>query len=190
MESHAHRPAAGELDALVAVTSSPDVAGHPEETLAGLVSVMATAVGADAAAIWAREAQEGTGHTVVTTAGRGAAGRRMSEILAAAPTVDGEVVVGGDSGAGVAQDAVAALGGTHGRLLPVMVGEVQGGVCVLAGAEALDDGPLRLHAVRVGAARAGHVLEGVRLRDNLEACDGPDPPHRRTHARPDGPRHP
>lgn len=168
MAGHTHEPAAGALDALVAVTSSPDISGRPEETLRGLVRVMATAVGADSAAIWAREAQEGTGHTVVVTAGRAAAGERMSEVLAAAPALDGEAVVAAGSGGGVAEEAVAALGGTHGRVLPVMVGDVRGAVCVLAGTAALDDDPLRLHAVRVGAARAGHVLEGVRLRDNLE----------------------
>jgi len=105
---------------------------------------------------------------VVVTAGRAAAGERMSEVLAAAPALDGEAVVAAGSGGGVAEEAVAALGGTHGRVLPVMVGDVRGAVCVLAGTAALDDDPLRLHAVRVGAARAGHVLEGVRLRDNLE----------------------
>lgn len=168
MAPHPNESTAGALDALVAVTSSPDIAGRPEETLGGLVRAMAGAVGADAAAIWAGEAQEGSGHTVVVTPGSAVEADGLSQVLAAAPVVPDEMVVAPGSGDGVAAEAVAALGGTHGRVLPVMTGEVQGAVCVLAGAAALDDDPLRLHAVRVGATRAGHVLEEVRLRDNLE----------------------
>lgn len=168
MAAHTHQPAPGALDALVAVTSSPDVAGHPEETLGGLVRAVAAAVGADAAAIWAREPQEGTGHFAVVSPGHDEVGERLSEILAAVPAIDGEVVVGPDSGHDGLAEAVAALGGANGRVLPVMVGDVPGAVCVIAGAAPLDDDPLRLHAARVGVARAGRVLEGVRLRDNLE----------------------
>lgn len=168
MAGHTQQPASDGLDALVAVTSSPDVAGRPEETLAGLMRVVAAAVGGDAAAIWAREPQEGAGHLMVAAPARDGAGDRLSEALAGAPALHEEAVVAPGAGPGVAAAAVAALGGTHGRVLPVMVGDVPGAVCVIAAAAPLDEEPLRLHAARVGAARAGRVLEGVRLRDNLE----------------------
>ncbi|MDX6556908.1 MAG: hypothetical protein QOD86_3103 [Miltoncostaeaceae bacterium] len=60
------------------------------------------------------------------------------------------------------------VGASHALGIPVCVAGHVGGVFVVGAAEPLSADGLRHHAARVAAARMGSLLEGIRLRDNLE----------------------
>lgn len=163
----AHDP--GDVAALIAVTSVPDVPGQAEETLRGLATAMRDAVRGDAAAIWvAGRPVEGGQPPVVVGAGDEAA-ERLATALDGAIAPEAEIRTAPDAAPdGPFPGAVAALGAAHGLVVPMRVGDIVGGAVIVGARSALDNAPLRRHAVRVGAACAGRVVQGARLRANLE----------------------
>ena len=60
------------------------------------------------------------------------------------------------------------VGAVHAVAIPVWVAGQVGGVFVVGGPAPLAPDELRHHAARVAAARMGSLMEGIRLRDNLE----------------------
>jgi signal transduction histidine kinase len=90
---------------------------------------------------------------------------RLGALLALMPPAQ-ETAVGEDGGH--LGRELAALGAPAGLCLPLLVGEVPGGIVLLAGEAPPARDPLRLHAARVGVRRIGAVIDAVRMRGNLE----------------------
>lgn len=153
--------------ALVDVTSTATGSGASLDTIAHGAAV---AAGSDRAVIWAPGPTDGC-ETIVAPGGPGVGPELFCHLLAPL-TVPGlpedEVVVRDTDGPDPLARALAALGAAQGVAVPVPLGDVVGGLMLVACSDwdALD--PLRRHAVRVAAARAGGVLEARRLRRDLE----------------------
>jgi len=77
---------------------------------------------------------------------------------------EGEMELLGDD----VPEPLRRIGADRALAIPIWLGGRVGAALVIGGAELLSDDPLRRHAARVAAARMGSLLEGIRLRENLE----------------------
>lgn len=161
-----HDPSA--VAALIDVTAAPDIPGRPDETLEGIARAVRDAVGGDVAAVWVNGRQSDGGHVAAVAGGDDGAADALTRALGAATLPTDEVAVAPGDATGPVALALAALGAGHGLVVPMRVGDIVGGACIIGGARPPSADPLRRHAARVGAASAGRVVQGVRLRDNLE----------------------
>jgi signal transduction histidine kinase len=164
MPDAAHAPSTDAVSALVAVTSCEAPPSRGDEAVAALLEAVREAAGAGLAVAWTPdEAPEGR---VAAAAGVGADDAvRLGALLALMPPAQ-ETAVGEDGGH--LGRELAALGAPAGLCLPLLVGEVPGGIVLLAGEAPPARDPLRLHAARVGVRRIGAVIDAVRMRGNLE----------------------
>jgi signal transduction histidine kinase len=163
MSEGADAPHTDALAALVAVTSCDARPSRGAAALADLAAALRDAGNAAVTVIWGRDAREAGEGTVV--AGDGVTcdeAQRLGELLAALTPLEDPEIATGDLA-----EAIAALGAPAGLVVPIPSEGGGGGACLVAGREPVED-PLRLHALRVGAERAGALLDAVRLRENLE----------------------
>ncbi len=150
--------------ALVAVTSCDTDPARGDAAVRDVAEAVRGAARADLAAVWLHDPREASGRLVA------AAGVPDDSLAALAAALDAarpsaEAELPSADGGGL-DAALAGLGAPRGLVLPVAPGS--GGVLVVAGADPDLADPLRLHAVRVGAESIGRVLDGARMRDNLE----------------------
>lgn len=150
--------------ALVAVTSCDTDPGRGDAAVREVAEAVRAAARAEVAAVWVHDPREMAGRLVAAAGVPDEAREALAAGLDAhAATAERELPA--DDG-GALQDALAAIGAPRALVLPVASGS--GGVVVVAGASPDLADPLRLHAVRVGAAAIGRLLDATRMRDNLE----------------------
>jgi signal transduction histidine kinase len=160
----AHEPLPDAVSALVAVTSCEAPPSRGDAAVADLLGAVRDAAGARLAVAWTPDGPaEGR---VAARAGLDAdAADRLGALLALTPPDEETAVAPGDGHLG---RELAELGAPAGLCLPLTVGEVPGGIVLLAGDDPPAADPLRLHAARVGVRRIGAVLDAMRMRGNLE----------------------
>jgi signal transduction histidine kinase len=166
MPGAADAPQTDAVAALVAVTSCDASPSRGDEALPELIAVVREAARARIGLIWVGDAPEGQDAVAAADGVGGEALGAIADALAAAGVPEEETRIG--PGDGPLADALAAAGAPAGLAIPVRVAEARVGACLLAGDEPPAGEPLRLHAARVGASRAGSLLDGLRLRENLE----------------------
>lgn len=150
--------------ALIAVTSCDSDPARGDDAVRDLAVAVADAVEGSLAAVWVHDPREAAGR-LAAAPGVPDGGRERLEAALDAARIDEETAIApGDDGE--LAGALAAMGAPRGLALPVAA--ASGGLVVVAGPEPVLDDPVRRHAARVGAERIGSVLDGVRIRDNLE----------------------
>jgi signal transduction histidine kinase len=154
------------VGSLVAVTEAPS--DHDDHTveIARLLRAIVDALGARAAVLQAADPREGR-FSVVGSVNIPAGLDDVTMPPEVADQTHGRAMEV-DLDGGDLPDALRVAGFNHALALPVRSSERSLGVVWVAGAEPLQDDPLRRHAARVGAERIGTLLEQVRLYETLE----------------------
>jgi signal transduction histidine kinase len=150
--------------ALVAVTSCDADPDRGDEAVRELAEAVRAAVGADLAAVWTHDPRETSGRLLAAPGVPEDAREALGAGLDAHQAAGEQELPAGDGGP--LQGALEALGAPRGLVLPVA--PASGGLVVVAGAAPDLADPLRLHAVRAGAAAIGRLVDALRMRDNLE----------------------
>jgi signal transduction histidine kinase len=155
--------------ALVAVTRCETSLIAAHDGLDALAEAAVAALGGSAGGLWAedvriarRDLQASVGLPAVDPADvsagiSDAAYDRVSDDVDDVPLRGDEV-----------PEPMRRVGAVHALAFPVWVAGEIGGVFVVGGPRPLAGDALRHHAAHVAAARMGSLLEGIRLRDNLE----------------------
>jgi signal transduction histidine kinase len=156
------------VSALLAITSCDGRVSRGDAAATDLVEAARSAAQAGVALAWTADPEDPAGR-VVAVAGlsdeqAGRVGLAVAELGVSGD--EREIAPGGAGGALGAE--LATLGAPAALLLPVSVAEVPGGVLLLAGTAPPAAHPVRRHAARVAAGRIGTLLDGMRLRANLE----------------------
>ncbi len=150
--------------ALVAVAACEADPTRGDAAARDLADVVRAAARADLAAVWTHDPREAEGRLVAVSG----VSEDERPALVAALAAAGEI--GAERALGAADDplsaALAALGAPEGIAIPVA--PLSRGLLIVAGASPALGEDLRLHAVRAGALRVGRLLDGLRIRDNLE----------------------
>jgi signal transduction histidine kinase len=163
-ERTTHDPAA--VAALIAVTETANEHDDPTAEMARLLRSIVDALGARAAVLQAADPREGR-FSVVGSVNIPAGLEDVTMPPGVADQTHGKGIEV-DLDGGSLPDALRVAGFNHALALPVRSSERSLGVVWVAGAEPLQDDPLRRHAARVGAERIGTLLEQVRLYETLE----------------------
>jgi signal transduction histidine kinase len=156
------------LQALVDVTSAPEVVGRLDETLAALLARVVAAAEADAGVFWARPGHSDAPPLCIVVGAPADAQRRLRGAFSDLRLPDAETGLAVAAGNPLAA-VLGPLGASAGYAVPIVVGgTVDGAVVVATGAPAPPrPHPVRVHAVRVGARLAGRLIDSARLRDDL-----------------------
>ncbi len=167
MNDAAEAPHSDAVSALVEVASCDASPSRGDAAIAVLTEAARRAAGAGIALAWAADPLDRGGRAVARAGLRPDDAERLAALLEAVPADSGEREIGpGDDGPLAA--AIAALGAPAGLVVPL---DADGGVrgsLLLAGAEAPGADPLTRDAARIAARRIAEVLDGARLRANLE----------------------
>lgn len=150
--------------ALVAVTSCDADPGRGDAAVAEIAEAVATAARGEVAAVWEHDPRLVAGRLVAAVGVPDDAREALAVAMDAARP--GAEAVIDPAAPDALQRVLAGIGAPRGLALPVAT--ASGGLVVVAGADPDLDEPVRRHAVRVGAALVGRVLDSARMRDNLE----------------------
>lgn len=167
MSDTAGAPSPDAVSALVEVTSCDAAPARGDAAVAELTEAVRRAAQAQLALLWAADSPQHGGRTIA------AAGLANGDVDGLAAALEGrhewarEAEIAPEDGGPLAT-ALSRLGAPAGLALPLAAPGGGTAVLLLAGGEPPAADPLRRHAARVGAERIGAVLDGVRMRENLE----------------------
>ena len=166
MSDPADAPPPDAVSALVEVTSCSVAPDGGDAAVAVLTDAVRRAARARLAIVWASDPRDRAGRAVASAGlGNGESASLEAALEARGAAVEEAEIAPGDGDA--LASALGLIGAPSGLALPLAAqGAV--GVLLLAGDEPPATDPLRRHAARVGAERIGAVLDGVRMRENLE----------------------
>ena len=166
MSDPADAPPPDAVSALVEVTSCSVAPDGGDAAVAVLTDAVRRAAGARVAIVWASDPRDRAGRAVASAGLANGESASLEAALEARGAAVEEAEIAPGDGDPLAS-ALALIGAPSGLALPLAAqGAV--GVLLLAGDEPPATDPLRRHAARVGAERIGAVLDGVRMRENLE----------------------
>jgi signal transduction histidine kinase len=155
--------------ALVAVTECETSLVAAHDGLDALTEAAVAALGGSAGGLWvedvriARRNLQASVGLAPPEAGDPSAGIADATYARVVEAGD-ETALGGEE----VPSGMRRVGASHAMAFPVCVAGEIGGVFVVGASEPLAADGLRHHAAKVAAARMGSLLEGIRLRDNLE----------------------